>query len=135
MPRNLSNTRKLQGLRAKSSAARFQRFFSKKWSIFGIFWSKCLLKKCAFKLLQCVLMRPKGLRSGLYAPTSPPSICHYLQNLVQYFKLAYFFSVELQFFVIVLTSIDSCTCKCNYRSFIQTTTGTYHIYYTIYCFQ
>jgi len=35
---------------------------------------------------------------------------HCLQNLVQYFKLAYIFSVWLQSFVIVLTLIDSCTC-------------------------
>jgi len=37
-------------------------------------------------------MRPKGLRSGLYAPTFPPYYRHYLQKLVQYFNLAYVFS-------------------------------------------
>jgi len=52
---------------------------------------------------------PQGLRPGLYASTCSPFATPLLQNLVQYFKLASVFSVRLKSFVIVLTSIDSCT--------------------------
>jgi len=56
----------------------------------------------------------------------PPLLRYCLQNLVQHFKLTYAFSVWLKFFVIVLTSIDSCIhSSCNHLCFNQTT--TYHI--------
>jgi len=38
-----------------------------------------------------------------YMPPLPSLLLHCLQNLVQYFKLAYVFSVLLHSFVIVLT--------------------------------
>jgi len=44
------------------------------------------------------------------APLVPTLLRHCLQNLVQYFKLAYVFSVRFKSFLIVLTSMDSCTC-------------------------
>jgi len=49
-----------------------------------------------------------ALRTVLYASTCPPLLRHCLQNLVQYFKLAYVFSVLLQSFssfVIVLNKL------------------------------
>jgi len=58
----------------------------------------------------------------------PILLCHCLQNLVQYFKLAYVLSVRFISFVIVLNSIDSCTynhCSFNHLRYNQTT--TYHI--------
>jgi len=66
----------------------------------------------------CVNAPPMPVRTGALFFCSffpkikhlPPLLRHYLQNLVQYFKIAYVFSIWFQSFV--LTSIDSCTCKC-----------------------
>jgi len=85
--------------------------------------------------VQSVLMCLQDLRPGLYAPTCPPyyaTVCKVLYSI----QMSCAFSVWLQFFVIVLTSIDSCTYKCNHCSFKQTTTGTSHLQYnTIYCYR
>jgi len=65
--------------------------------------------------MQSVLIRPQGLRLGLYAPTCPPyaTVCKILYIISNWLILFSF----TQSFVIVLTLIDSCTCKCNYCSF------------------
>jgi len=48
-------------------------------------------------------------------------LSHCMKNLVLYFKLSNVSSVWLQSFLIVLTSIHSCSCKWNHFSFNQTT--------------
>jgi len=63
------------------------------------------------KGLQSVLMYPKACAQDCVPPLIPPLRRHCLQNLVQYFKFAYVFSVRVKSFVIVLTSIYSCTCN------------------------
>jgi len=75
-------------------------------------------------------MRPQGLCSRLFAPTLiTPLFAKYLQ----YFEVLYVFSISLQFFVIVLTSTYSCTCKYNHCTLTKQL-PVHIIYNTIYSY-
>jgi len=101
---------------------------------FNIFWSKFQLKIMLLNDCKVCWCTPSiALKTVcLHLPPYYATVCKILYIISN--KL-YIFSVWLQSFVIVLSSIDSCTCKCNHCRFNQITTGTYHIDNMIYRYQ
>jgi len=72
----------------------FLLFFSKKYAVLSILWSKFLLKTRFQMTVKSVLMCPKGLRPGAHAticpPVTPLQIRHFdivLQMLLHCFNL------------------------------------------------